>query len=212
MQRIHKFLSFLLAILMVISIVPLTASAETRSGTCGDNLTWTLDDAGVLTISGTGPMYDHTWGDDNIWRDMYYDQIGTIVINDGVTTIGDLAFYGLKNLVSVSIPDTVTSIGYYALADCDSLKSIIIPDSVTYIDDDAFCHCKITSITIPGSVVTIGKSAFTGCEKMTSLTLCDVFVVSITSRRIWVVRPVQLTITPTVGSWALLQRWYPVFG
>ena len=197
MQRIHKFLSFLLAILMVISIVPLTASAETRSGTCGDNLTWTLDDAGVLTISGTGPMYDHTWGDDNIWRDMYYDQIGTIVINDGVTTIGDLAFYGLKNLVSVSIPDTVTSIGYYALADCDSLKSIIIPDSVTTIKHSAlrgndslksvklpselqtietvlFSDCyNLKSIIIPEKVTSIGAQAFANCDSLTTVTFPD---------------------------------------
>ena len=194
MRRIRKILSVILATLMVISIIPITASAEVRGGACGDNLTWTFDDAtGILTISGTGPMYERN----DIWRNTYKEQITTVVINSGATIICDYAFYDLDNLTSVTIPDTVTSIGHYAIAGCDSLKSLTIPDSVTIIKHSAFidnsslesielsaelttiedvvlsgCY-NLKSITIPGKVASIGCQAFANCDSLTSVTIPD---------------------------------------
>ena len=117
----------LLAVLMLL-LAPATQlranAAET--GTCGDDLTWTLDDAGTLTISGTGAMDDYTYENDNFsskstapWYS-YRENIQSVVVEDGVTTIGDYAFYDYSNLSSVTIGKDVTSIGFRAFQSCKS--------------------------------------------------------------------------------------------
>ncbi len=116
------------------------------SGTCGDNLTWTLDYAGALTISGTGAMTNWIWDSDVPW---YSDIIKNVTIGSGVTSIGRNAFSDCTSLTSVTIPDSVTSIGDRAFCDCTSLTSVTIPDSVTSIGDRAFYNCTIlTSIEV----------------------------------------------------------------
>ena len=143
------------------------------SGTCGiygDNLTWTLDSEGTLTISGKGEMDNSS---DVPW-DSYSDDIVSVVIEDGVTSIGKWAFYFCDNLTSITIPNSVTSIGYSVFGYCESLTSIILPDGVTSIGDSAFYWCdNLTSITIPDSVTSIGDSAFMHCESLTSITIPD---------------------------------------
>ena len=139
-----RLLSILLAVLMIASLLPATALAANivRSGNCGaegdgSNLTWTLDSEGVLTISGSGDMYDY--GSSSApWS--YYDrtQVRSAVIADGVTSIGKWAFYDCTSLTSVTIPDSVTSIGEQAFYNCTSLTSVTIPDSVTSIGWCAF--------------------------------------------------------------------------
>lgn len=137
------------------------------SGTCGDNLTWSLDAEGVLTISGTGDM-KVPYGP---WRD-YGPIVKSVVIEDGVTSIGEEAFVSFRNLTRLTIPGSVTSIGFGAFWDCESLTSVTIPDSVTRIGGMAFYHCSgLTSVTIPGSVTSIGERAFAECTGLTSLTL-----------------------------------------
>ena len=113
------------------------------SGTCGDNVKWTLSDGGKLTIKGTGPMTDFQYNNCP-WIDMR-DQIKSVVISSGVTTAGQYAFWLCDNLVSVSIADTVTTIGYCAFADCPSLISVTIPASVTKMWEGPFTGC--TSLT-----------------------------------------------------------------
>ena len=120
------------------------------SGTCSDNLTWTLSEDGVLTISGTGAMEDYDlWGSDPAPWYVSQSSVKIVVIEDGVTSVGDHAFLDCSRLESVTIPDGVTSIGVDAFGGCSNLTSITIPDSVTYIRDYAFSRCSnLTSIQV----------------------------------------------------------------
>ena len=140
----------------------------------GEFSTWEYDESnGILTISGTGEMY--SWDDNEytLWE-CFKDDIKTIIVNKGVTTIGDCAFAHCDSLTGVTIPDSVTTIGISAFYDCDSLTSVTIPDSVTTIGDYAFEYCKsLTSVTIPDSVITIGRYAFAYCTSLTSVTIGD---------------------------------------
>ena len=160
----------MLAVLVLLSIIALPTEAQaatTASGTCGDNLTWTLDDTGTLTITGTGAM--HSWV---IGSSPWYNNtaIKTIVIGDSVTSIGDAAFYYCTSLQSMTIPDGITTIGSGAFSCCTSLTSVTIPDGVTSIDSRMFDGCMgLTSLIIPASVTIIGDFAFQHCTSLTNV-------------------------------------------
>ena len=150
-------------------------AALAYSGTCGSNLQWSLDTlSGKLTITGTGEMKNYYNTDYTLyppWKS-YVDSIKSVVIENGVTSIGSYAFYSCRNLTSITIPDSVKSINERAFAGCSSLTDITIPDGVRSIDECAFISCSsLTSITIPESVKTIGESAFSGCDSLTSVTI-----------------------------------------
>ena len=172
-----RIFSFVLAVLMIASLLPATALAANivDSGTCGangSNLTWTLDSKGVLTISGRGGMRDYG-ASDAPWYDSR-SRVKSAVIAEGVTSIGDSAFCNCTSLTSVTIPNSVTSIGEFAFRGCSSLTSVTIPNSVTSIDYSAFFGCSsLTSVTIPNSVTSIGSDAFQGCTSLTSVTIPD---------------------------------------
>ncbi|MCH5187521.1 MAG: leucine-rich repeat domain-containing protein, partial [Oscillospiraceae bacterium] len=171
-----KLLSLMLATAMLLAVMPVMTiygAGIMDSGTCGDNLTWVLDDEGALTISGTGDMTNWYWySDDSVpWYDSY-PYIKKVIICDGVTSIGYCAFYKCTSLTSITIPDSVTSIGWSAFYNCTSLTSITIPDSVTSIGDRAFSGCtSLASIIIPNSVTSIGESAFYYCASLASITI-----------------------------------------
>ena len=100
--------------------------------------------------------------------------ITDLVIPEGVTSIGDNAFFGCKGLKSITIGNSVISIGVYAFSNCTGLTSITIPDSVTSIEDSAFEYCTaLTSITIGNSVTSIGGHAFSSCTGLTSINIPD---------------------------------------
>ena len=150
-----------------------TPPSETivASGTCGDNLTWKLDDEGTLTISGKGAMTEWVNSDSAPWK-TYSNTINKVVIQPGVTSIGGHAFSKCKNLTSITIPEGVTSIEGGVFYKCSSLTSITIPESVTSIGWYAFQGCSsLTSITIPEGVTSIGKNEFSGCKNLTSITI-----------------------------------------
>ena len=168
-----RIFSFVLAVLMIASLLPATALAVdiVDSGTCGakgSNLTWTLDSEGVLTISGSGDM--HGYGSSDAPWYGSRSRVKSAVIAEGVTSIGESAFENCRSLTSVTIPNSVTSIGWSAFFYCKSLTSVTIPDSVTSIGDSAFASCtSLTSVTIPDSVTSIGGGAFAWCTSLTGI-------------------------------------------
>ena len=171
-----RLLSFVLAVLMIASLLPATALAAdiVDSGTCGaegdgSNLAWTLDSEGVLTISGSGDMHGYDPS-----AAPWHGRVKSAVIAEGVTSISWYAFYDCTSLTSVTIPDSVTSISWYAFYNCRSLTSVTIPNSVTSIGEHAFYDCtSLTSVTIPDSVTSIGWYAFYNCRSLTSVTIPD---------------------------------------
>ncbi len=116
-------------------------NAETveAGGACGNTVTWDLT-GGVLTISGTGDMQDFSNYSDSGW---YKDRksIGTIIVSEGITSLGDYAFYGCSNVKEVKLPSTLNDLGRISFAQCSSLKKIDIPDLVTVIPYAAFAEC-----------------------------------------------------------------------
>ena len=135
---------------------------------CGDSITWTLDDLGNLTLSGSGEMWDYVYND-SPFKD---SGIKTVTIEDGITSIGDCAFYGCSGLTELTLPNSVRSIGDYAFSGCSGLTELILPSSVTSIGDYAFYGCSgLTELILPNSVTSIGDGAFLGCSGLTELTL-----------------------------------------
>ena len=150
----------------------ITASAvsSATSGTCGENLTWTLND-GVLTISGTGAMTDY--GSSN---SPFLDRtdIQSVYIKSGVTSIGNLAFCSCTKLVNITIPDSVTRIGYNAFEGCENLTSVTLPNSIDSIYLKTFMCCySLESVTLPDSITGIYDGAFYGCKKLKNINIPD---------------------------------------
>ncbi len=140
------------------------------SGTL-DALTWTLTEQGVLTVSGSGNMRNFTYNSSFGWSP-YRNDISKVVINNGVTSIGNYAFYNCTGLTSVTIPNSVTSIGECAFKNCNGLTSVAMPNSVTTIGDGIFSDCTaITSVTLSSSLTSISKEAFYNCTELTSVTI-----------------------------------------
>ena len=171
MKTTKKFLAIILAILMVVTIIPLTAgAAAATSGTCGENLTWNFDTStGTLTISGSGDMRNYSHGWSSPW-DSYDESVRKLVIDEGVTSIGDWAFYYFINVTEVDIPDGVTRIGDHSFGAWNKLENVTIPDSVKEIDTYAFwSDDNLGSVTLPNGAITIGAHAFDGCNKLTEV-------------------------------------------
>lgn len=180
------------------------SGAKLTGGAAGDGsgVTWQLTEntdgssTYTLKISGSGAMEDYQTSSSRPWNN-FRDQITSVVVSPGVTSIGQCAFSRFAKLTHVDIADSVISIGWDAFYYCSSLTNITIPQSVTYIGPLAFFHCtnlssitlsnnitsigssafedctNLTSITIPGSVTSIGLAAFCNCTKLTSITIPD---------------------------------------
>lgn len=145
----RKIASIILALAMILSLIPGTVFAGEGAGsvpadalaygTCGengDNLTWSLSQDGTLTISGTGAMgYQTPWMS-------YKDSIKSLVIEEGVTTVGQSAFFGCDQLTSVTLPTSLEKIEAQAFRSCAGLKEITIPAGVSEIDTCAFADCS----------------------------------------------------------------------
>ena len=182
MKKINKLLLTLLLVLLTAALVAvgLSAAAEdptvVASGYCGGegdgtNLTWTLDSEGLLTISGEGKMADYysVFLYNSPWTDRK-DDVKTIVIENGVTTIAAYAFQKCVFLTQITIPDSVTSIGFLAFQNCTSLTEVVIPNSINSIGSSAFQGCtSLTRVVLSDSVTGISSSTFSGCTALTSV-------------------------------------------
>lgn len=142
-----------------------------QQGVCGKDLRWVLMSNGVVTISGTGKMVDITAFNKQSWFTTYADDITQVVIEEGVTTIGEKAFDNCVNLESVKLPNSLTEIHKYAFRNCESLWDIAIPDGVTQIMTSAFYKCtSLITIKIPDNAK-IGETVFSQCESLKEVTL-----------------------------------------
>jgi len=189
----QKLLAIALVFCMVLGMIPAVSAAET--GTCGDDLRWNFDSAtGTLTISGCGEMYDYLASDASKRVPWFYfrNEILELVVEQGVTNLGEYAFQDCKSLHSVKLPDSLTEIkegvfyGCYSLADielpdklveignqvfygCHALAEIDLPNSITSIGLSAFENTGLTSVHIPTGVTELESNVFTNCESLTEV-------------------------------------------
>ena len=195
MKRIVSMILALALVLAYLTAMPVHVHAETvASGTCGENLTWVLTEDGTLTISGTGEMYDFTPENPNPWMS-YQNEIKSVVIENGVTSISHGAFFEYWELQEVSIADSVTTIGYSAFAftqlrevdlpdslrvipealfsGCVYLRSVSIPNGVTEIENSAFHETALEKIELPLNLQRISEGAFASCSKLKEIVIPD---------------------------------------
>lgn len=134
----------------------ITAETADAKGVCGADLTWYYQD-GVLVIKGTGEMTNYTSDNKRPWHEL---EIGWVIIQEGVTSIGELAFSECHTLSKVELPETLEEIGESAFVSCYELSNITIPASVSYIGGSAFMHCKEPlSITFLGDAPELEPNA-----------------------------------------------------
>lgn len=180
-KHLKRFIAVFMIVIMVAAYMPMAeidtmfdiqASALVTNGKVelGDNIKWTYDNKSkTITVSGSGAMYNYSngddgqrWGETILWQTYSAKKNAkSIVISNGITTIGNNVFNGLNNITSVSIPASVTSIGAGAFAGCSALSSVSIPAKVTSIGNSAFEGCSnLSSVTLNTGLKTIGSSAF----------------------------------------------------
>ena len=173
---LKRLISTLIAVTIVLSLFPegifnITVNAATASGTCGENLTWNLNSNGVLTISGTGDINNFSYTNYAPWYS-YRSSIKSVIIGEGVTSVGDMAFYDCDSMISFNIGNRVKSLGYKSFGDCDKLATVTIPNNVKTIGREAFVDCdSLTSIIIGNGVTAMGDTVFYNCTKLTSVTI-----------------------------------------
>ena len=135
---------------------------EVASGKCGDDLTWKLDGNGLLTISGTGAMYD--FEEEAPWLALEPQKL---VLEEGITHISDSAFYRCTSLTgTLKLPDSLTSVGYSTFCGCKELTgTLVLPKNLTDIGEIAFADCGFTGgLTLPEGLTALSGEAFRGCK------------------------------------------------
>lgn len=132
-----------------------------HEGTCGSEISWTLDSNGTFTLSGSGHMLHYTGpgSGDAPWL-KYHDQIRTVVIEEGITGIGNYAFFQCTGLERISLPQSLTAICDYAFWGCTKLTEVTFPDGLQAIRHNAFADCGLTSVTLPASLTELGSNVF----------------------------------------------------
>ena len=138
------------------------------TGQCGDNVTYTIYSDMSVVISGTGEMWDY---DNSSFNNDYNRTIEKLIIEDGVTHIGNFSFAGCTSLTSITLPNSVTSIGERSFFYCTGLTSVTIPNNVTYLGTYAFCQCSsLASVTIGSGLISIDYGQpFSSCTSLSSI-------------------------------------------
>ena len=171
-------------------------SQTSITGTCGQNVTWSLSGDGVLTISGKGTMKNYTYKSEMPWY-KYNSQIKSVVVEEGVTSIGDYAFYGMPAMTSISLPKGLTVIGGFAFKNSTALNNVVLPSTLTKLGESAFYGCSslqrieipkgiytvwaytfknctnLKEVVLPSTLIKIDEAAFYGCSSLTSLDIPD---------------------------------------
>lgn len=185
MRKGKRWTALLLALVLCLSVLPAGVLASemgaagavspsvmaATSGKCGKNVTWKLDSKGTLTISGKGAMKNGLSHESAAWYSARRS-IKSVIIKNGVTSIGNFAFQDCAKLTKVTIANSVTKIGDFAFDGCSNMKSIKIPSKVTDIGAYAFCSCgKLEYMDIPVGVKGIGMAAFSNCSRLKDIKL-----------------------------------------
>ena len=182
-----RVLALITAAVLVLCLIP-GASAAEREGSCGANLSWSFAD-GTLTITGSGAMTDYSTLENIPWYS-FRNEILRVSLPEGLTRVGNMAFYDCNRLTTVTIPSTVTSIGEMAFCQCTgitilqlnqglqvigrsafemctSLQDLRIPETVTTLDRHAFYYCRsLRYVVVPASVTTMGSAVFAYCDSL----------------------------------------------
>lgn len=180
---VKRILVAALALCTLLSLLPITAFAES-TGTCGDwgdNIKWVLDDDGTLTFTGSGAMNDFRYDYDlenkvsSPWHEFgIHKDIKKIVVGEGITSIGDYAFYDCENVTQVTLPSTLTHLGIDVFYDCQALTAVTIPSKIKVIPDDTFYGCHaLNEVNLPQGLEKIDRAAFMFCESLESLSIPD---------------------------------------
>lgn len=168
-MKTGKFKIFLMCLIAFAAMAAFSVSASAVSGACGDDLVWSLNNEGVLKISGNGPMTDYFYVGDVPWYD-YRADILKVEMEEGITGISSDAFAGCENLTRVIVAETVTSMGDRVFYGCTSLERIIIPPGVKSIGERFFeGNTSLVSVTLQAGLQSIGTGAFYGCVSLGNL-------------------------------------------
>ena len=194
-----KLLCWAIVICMVLSMMPVTAHAA--SGSCGENVSWSLNKK-VLTISGTGPTYEYGGTENTPWYSERAN-IRSVVVEPGVTRIGEKLLGYLSTCTSVTLADSVTEIGPYAFLMCTALTDVKLGKGLEVIGADAFTSCKaLPKLELPESLHTLGDRAFS-TSGLQSVTI----PAGVTERLSGSLRAVE--VWPRYSSMTASRRWGP---
>ncbi|MBQ1312037.1 MAG: leucine-rich repeat domain-containing protein [Blautia sp.] len=161
-------LYIILALAAVLAVLVCGTALADTNGVCGEDLTWSLNAAGRLTISGTGDMYDYNYSN-NLSPFKGDLSIRSLEVGAGVTSIGSYFLWKCGNLTSISLPDGLLSIGAGAFQEC-YLSHLNLPDTVESIGADAFFgNDNVSSLTLPKNMAVIGRSAFNGMQGLSEV-------------------------------------------
>ena len=161
MRNLMKITALVLALCMLLA-VPVAAA---ENGSCGEAVRWSFS-GGTLTISGTGSMADYSDPETRPWNHLS-NEITAVVIGEGVTTVGMMAFCYLPELQTLTLPSTLEQIGLFSFMVCEKLTELNLPRGLTGIGQQAFFLCTgLTEVTIPGSVAFLDASVFQGCSSL----------------------------------------------
>ncbi len=160
-SQIKKLILFISAVVMLTVVMCFGVSAFNPTGKCGENVYWNYNETtGELVISGQGDMYNYVG-----YNCPFYDSdsiIKSVILEDGITSIGSVTFYG-QEIEKVVFPVSLKKIGVSSFEDCDNLIEIVLPDGLEIIDSKAFSECdNLESIKIPNTVIEIGKDVIYG--------------------------------------------------
>ena len=159
-----RIFSLLLCIVLTLTVIPIAADAATYSGTCGDSLSWSFNEAtGKLTITGSGRMngYGYFGG---AWTD-FIDKITAVSLPEGLTTVGSYAFYGAENLKEITFPDSLCIIETSAFADCP-LERITFGTGLQMIESYAFENLKVKNLVLPEGLIAVESLKGDGVETL----------------------------------------------